>query len=65
MAVTAGVVTPNMVSPRAGFDAVTSAGRLAMAVIAWAALCRMTRLSRFRPAMSVTEGIITMSETST
>ena len=36
-----------------------------MPAIAWAALCRITRLSRFSPARSVTAGIIAMSETST
>ena len=65
MAVTQGVVTPNMVRPIDGLPSGGGAGFAAMPDIAWAALCSTTRDSRFRPAMSVTDGIMTMSETST
>ncbi len=62
IAVTQGVVTPNIVSPMAGLPPLAVAGCSAMPAIASAALVRTTRLIRFSPARSVTAGIRIRSE---
>jgi hypothetical protein len=54
-----------MVRPIAGLPAFVTAGRDVIPAIAAAALARITRLRLLRPAMSVTDGIMAMSETST
>ncbi len=62
--VTHGVVTPNMVMPRAGLSWASSATGgpdAAMPAMARAALASTTREMRLRPAMSVTEYIMAMS----
>ena len=62
IAVTQGVVTPNMVSPMEGLASRRCGGFCAMPAIACAALLRMVRLRSLRPARSVTDGTITISE---
>lgn len=61
--VTAGVVTPNIVSPTTGRSSSTSGSGVAtIPAIAWAALPRTVREMRLIPATSVTEYIIAMSD---
>ena len=65
IAVTQGVVTPNIVRPMAGLPCVWAMRCVAIPAIASAAFDKMTRDNRFSPARSVTAGIITISEMST
>ena len=61
--VTSGVVTPNIVSPTAaGHPALAGIGLATMPAIALAALPSTCREMRLRPATSVTEYIMAMSE---
>ena len=60
-AVTHGVVTPNIVRPRAGLSPVSTGGRLRAPASASAAFASTTRLMRLSPATSVTEYISAMS----
>lgn len=65
MAVTHGVVTPNMDSATAGLLSSDDCGPVRAPSSALAALPSTRRDIRFKPAMSVTEGNSTTSEQST
>src|ERR1700728_2878600 len=60
-AVTQGVVTPNMVAAIAGWSLMAAGSVVTMPQIAPAALLRILRETRFKPAMSTTEGIMQIS----
>ena len=63
--VTQGVVTPNIVRPIDGLPSSRRDRAAAMPAMAKAALRSTIRLTLLRPARSVIDGIIIMSETST
>jgi hypothetical protein len=63
--VTQGVVTPNIVRPIDALPSSRGAGAAVIPTIAKAALRSTIRLTLLRPAKSVIDGIITMSDTST